>query len=235
VEHEEMKPTLTENPTFNHGDLVAVGDVHGRFDLLWKLIAKLRDTSIHLLFLGDLIDRAKEKGGDLVVLNIVKSLMEDPAQYGLASVEALRGNHEQMFLDAVDNNRPYSEHLQLWAHNGGAVNSLDEMEPHAEWIRELPLFRRVEDTLFVHAGVRPFVSLEDQVPTDLVWIRNPFLSHGPKGVHGIARVIHGHTPDFENPGTVEITDNRVNLDSGAFFSGVLTGYNHNTGHVFQVR
>jgi serine/threonine protein phosphatase 1 len=230
-----MKPKLIENPTFSPGDLVAVGDVHGRFDLLWALIAKLRDTGVHLLFLGDLIDRAKEKGGDAVVLNIVKSLKDDPAQYGLASVDALRGNHEQMFLDAADSDpNDWTGSISLWAHNGGAVNFLDEMRPHAEWVRELPLFKRVDDTVFVHAGLRPNVPLEHQTRTDMVWIREPFLSRGPAGVHGITRVIHGHTPDFENPGRVDIRKNRVNLDSGAFFSGKLTGYNHNTRQVFQV-
>lgn len=231
-----MKPHLTETPTFNPGDFVAVGDVHGRFDLVWKLISKLRDTGVHVLFLGDLIDRAKEKGGDVVVLNLMKSVMDDPALYGLASVDALRGNHEQMFLDAADSDpNDWDGSFNLWVHNGGSIDSLPEMRSHVEWIRELPLFKRVDDTVFVHAGLRPNVPLENQTHTDMVWIREPFLSRGPAGVHGITRVVHGHTPDFENPGRVDIRKNRVNLDSGAFFSGVLTGYNHNTGHVFQVR
>ena len=230
-----MKTKLTENPTFNSNDLVAVGDVHGRFDLLWKLIAKLRDTGVHLLFLGDLIDRAKERGGDTVVLNIVKSMMDDPAQYGLASVDALRGNHEQMFLDAVDSDpNDWTGSFSLWVHNGGSIDSLPEMRPHAEWIRELSLFKQVDDTVFVHAGLRPYVPLENQTRTDMVWIREPFLSRGAVGVGGVKQVVHGHTPDFENPGRVEITKKRINLDSGAFFSNILTAYNHNTKQVFQV-
>jgi serine/threonine protein phosphatase 1 len=68
----------------------------------------------------------------------------------------------------------------------------------------------------------------------MIWIRQPFLSRGPVGVDGVTRVIHGHTPDFKEPGRIEITENRVNLDSGAYFSGKLTGYNHNTGDIFQV-
>jgi serine/threonine protein phosphatase 1 len=224
------KPTLTTDPTFNPGDLVAIGDVHGSFKLLWALIAKLRDTGVNLLFLGDLIDRAQEKGGDVVTLNIVKSLMDNPKQYGLASVEALRGNHEQMFLDAVD-----GANADLWAQNGGAVDFLEEMRPHAKWVKQLPLFRRVGDTVFVHAGLRPHVPLESQTALDLIWIRQPFLSRGPAGVEGINRVIHGHTPDFENPGQIEISGDRINLDSGAYFSGMLTGYNHNTGQVFQIK
>lgn len=230
-----MKPQLTDNPTFNEGDLVAVGDIHGRFDLLWSLLAKVRDTGVRLLFLGDLIDRAKTKGGDVIVLNIVKSIMDDPKQYGLTSVQALCGNHEQMFLDALDSSPDdWTGSFSLWVHNGGAIDSLDEMRPHAEWIRELPLFLRVEDTVFVHAGLRPNVALQNQTRSDMIWIREPFLSRGPAGVQGITRVVHGHTPDFENPGRVDIRKNRINLDSGAFFSGKLTGYNHNTGHLFQV-
>jgi serine/threonine protein phosphatase 1 len=230
-----MKPKITENPTFNSKDLVAVGDVHGRFDLLWKLIAKLRDTGVHLLFLGDLIDRAQQKGGDLVVLNIVKSLMEDPAQYGLASVEALRGNHEQMFLDAAaSDDCDWAGSVSLWAMNGGAVDYLDELRPHAAWVEKLPLFKRVDDTVFVHAGVRPNVALENQTRNDLTWIRQPFLSRGPVGVQGVNFVVHGHTPNFDEPGKIEMKKNRLNLDSGAYFSGKLTGFNHNTNQVFQV-
>lgn len=234
-----MKPKLTNDPTFSPGDLVAVGDVHGRIDLLWALIAKLRDTKVHLLFLGDLIDRAQVKGADAVVLNVVKSIMDDPAQYGLASVDALRGNHEDMFLNAVDEHElgwtmGLNSHTGLWMRNGGDISSFDEMRPHAEWIRELPLFKQVEDTVFVHAGLRPYVPMEDQTATDLVWIRQPFLSHGPKGVSGVKQVVHGHTPNFEEPGAIEITKNRVNLDGGAYFSGKLTAYNHRTNEVFQV-
>lgn len=230
-----MKPTLNNQLNFSPGDLVAVGDVHGRFDLVWKLISKLRDTGVHVLFLGDLIDRAKEKGGDIVVLNMMKSMMDDPALYGLASVDALRGNHEQMFLDAVDSDPfDWSGSFNLWKHNGGAIDSLDEMRPHAEWIRQLPLFKRVGSTVFVHAGLRPFVPLDQQTPNDMTWIRQPFLRQGAKGVKGVDLVVHGHTPDFDEPGKIEVTKNRVNLDSGAFFSGKLTGFNHSTMELFQV-
>lgn len=234
-----MKPTVTDKPSFNAGDLVAVGDVHGRYDLVWKLISKLRDTKVHVLFLGDLIDRSQKKGGDVVVLNLMKSVMDDPSLYGLASVDSLRGNHEQMFLDAIDappirGPFDFDNPLDLWIHNGGAIDSLEEMRPHAEWIRQLPLFKRVESTVFVHAGLRPNVPLDQQVETDMVWIRQPFLRRGAVGVKGVDLVVHGHTPDFDEPGKIEITENRINLDSGAFFSGKLTAYNHNTREVFQV-
>lgn len=234
-----MKPTITDKPGFSPGDLVAVGDVHGRIDLVWELVSKLRDTKVHILFLGDLIDRAQTKGDDVRVLNVVKSLMDDPLQYGLASVDALRGNHEQMFLDAVDAPPPhgpfdFNNPRELWIQNGGAIDSLEEMRPHAEWIRQLPLFKRVDTTVFVHAGLRPNVPLDQQVETDLTWIRNPFLRRGAVGVEGVDLVVHGHTPDFDEPGKIEITENRVNIDSGAFFSGKLTAYNHNTKEVFQV-
>jgi serine/threonine protein phosphatase 1 len=231
-----MKPELTDKPTFSPGDFVAVGDVHGCVDLVWNLISKLRDTGVHILFLGDLIDRAQKRGDDVVVLNVVKSLIDDPKSYGLASVDALRGNHEQMFLDAAAAG-PFDRdgHVGLWAQNGGAVDSFNEMRPHIEWIRKLPLFKKIDTTLFVHAGLRPYVPMDSQVPSDLIWIRQPFLSRGPVGVPGVDFVVHGHTPDFKNPGRVDIRENRVNLDSGAYYSGLLTGYNHNTREVFQVK
>ena len=81
---------LLEENRFFPGDQIAIGDVHGRIDLLWKLVNFLKGTQVNLLFLGDLIDRAKKPEDDVAVLNVIKLLMDDPQAYGLMSVEALR-------------------------------------------------------------------------------------------------------------------------------------------------
>ena len=223
-----IKPHQTDQPTFTHGDLVAVGDIHGQIDLLQKFIDVVKFTGVHVLFLGDLVDRAKQSGDDVKVLNLVKTLIDFPATYGFASVEVLRGNHEQMLIDAID-----GWDVGLWVSNGGDLKSLDELSEHDDWLRDLPLFKRIGNTLFVHAGVRPYTSLEDQDSEDLIWIREPFLSRGPVGVQGIDFVVHGHTPNAK--GHPVIRKNRLCLDSAAFHSGVLTGYNHNTGDIFQIK
>jgi serine/threonine protein phosphatase 1 len=227
-----MKPTLTTTPTFQPGDFVAVGDVHGRIDLLWKLIEKLRGTQVHLLFLGDLIDRARRPEDDMFVLNVVKGLREDPETFGLASVDALRGNHEDMFLAAVDDNTPWQNHITLWAQNGGAVGQLQVMKVHADWLREAPYYKVVDKTIFVHAGLRPNVPLSEQRTEDLIWIREPFLRVRDFNVEGIDFVVHGHTPNFA--GEFVLEGNRLDIDTGAYLTGVLTAYNHRSSEVFQV-
>ena len=214
---------------FNPGDLVAVGDVHGRIDLLFKLLDAVRDTGVHLLFLGDLIDRAKRPEDDVAVLTLVHALADKPEAEGLASVDALRGNHEDMLLAAMS--RTW-EDLAQWAFNGGAVSVLDELEVHKEWLESLPLFKRVDKTVFVHAGLRPHVPLHRQTKNDMIWIREPFLRSDWLNIDEVELVVHGHTPNFD--GDPVRFGQRLCLDSGAFDTGVLTAYNHNTGKTFQV-
>ena len=213
---------------FRSGDLVAVGDVHGRIDLLQKLLEAVRDTGVRLLFLGDLIDRAKRPEDDVAVLNLVHDMADNPETYGLAEVEALRGNHEDMLIGAF---RRTWEDLGLWAHNGGAVTKLDELEAHKEWLEQRPLYRLIDRTLFVHAGVRPHVPLDKQEMFDLIWIRQPFLRTDWLNVDGVDLVVHGHTPDFD--GNVVRYGQRIGLDTGAFDTGILTAYNHRTGETHQ--
>ena len=216
---------------FNPGDLVAVGDVHGQIDLLFKLLDAVRDTGVHLLFLGDLIDRAKRPEDDVAVLTLVHALADEPEAEGLASVEALRGNHEDMLIAAIKRNG--WDDLYLWAHNGGAVQVLDELEVHEEWLKSLPLFKRVGSTVFVHAGLRPHVPIHKQTKNDMIWIREPFLRTDYLNIDGVDLVVHGHTPDFD--GEVVRYGQRLCLDTGAFDTGVLTAYNHNTGQIHQFK
>jgi serine/threonine protein phosphatase 1 len=214
---------------FNPGDLVAVGDVHGQINLLYQLLDAVRDTGVHLLFLGDLVDRAKRPEDDVAVLTLVHALADKPDAEGLASVSALRGNHEDMLLAAMDRNG--WDDLFLWAHNGGAVQVLDELEVHQEWLKSLPLYKQVDKTVFVHAGLRPHVSLHKQTKSDMIWIREPFLHTDYLNIEGVDLVVHGHTPDFD--GEVVRYGQRLGLDTGAFMTGVLAAYNHNTGKIFK--
>ena len=214
---------------FNKGDLVAVGDVHGQIDLLFQLLDAVRDTGVRLLFLGDLIDRAKRPEDDVAVLTLVHALAEAPEAEGLTSVEALRGNHEDMLLAAIKRNG--WDDLMLWGQNGGAVQVLDELEVHEKWLESLPLFKREGNTVFVHAGLRPHVPLQKQTKSDMIWIREPFLRTDWLNIDGVDLVVHGHTPNWD--GEVVKFGQRLCLDTGAFFTGVLTAYNHNTGEIHQ--
>ena len=97
--------------------VVAIGDVHGCASLLRETIWPHLGSGAELIFLGDLIDRAPEADGDQQVLELVRELQAHPETYGLAGVTVLRGNHEQMLLDALKEETP-GEATELWQWNG---------------------------------------------------------------------------------------------------------------------
>ena len=214
--------------TVNPGDVVAVGDIHGRLDLLDVFLESVRGTQATVVLLGDLIDRGPD---DLGVLERVEKLLEEPEAWGLEAAYALRGNHEQMFLDACE-----GFDVDVWFNNGGNYLGLNQLSLHSNWIRNLPIYLTVGDTLFMHAGVFPGVDPAESVEAgkieSLVWVREPFMTVGPqleKWTDKLKRVVHGHTPFFEDDllGQVNVSKSgdRVGIDSGAYFTGVLTSYN----------
>jgi serine/threonine protein phosphatase 1 len=215
----------------------AVGDVHGRLDLLRELLQRIAgdaarhpaDTARSLVFLGDYIDRGTESRG------VVDCLLEDP----LPGFETIRlmGNHEDAILAFLDGDSDgldwlsfggletllsYGVPLRRLPHTEDAVAdlrlSLSSALPreHLDFFRRGALRHAIGDYLFVHAGVRPGVPLEQQTPTDLMWIRDDFLgSRVPLLGHV---VVHGHTI-CDLP---QDRDHRINVDTGAFVSGRLT-------------
>lgn len=195
-------------------NVVAIGDVHGCYSLLVEVLQPLLDTQAEVVFLGDLIDRSPEPDGDIQVLNLIRALQENPEEAGLSKVTVLTGNHEQMFLQAVE-----TGDTELWELNGGNAALIHQAEDHIEWLQNLPHYYVKSDYLFVHAGVRPDVPLEKQTKEDCVWIRDPFLNVDD---HGLPyTVVHGHTI-VPHP---EIHPHRINIDTGAFHTGKLTALN----------
>ncbi len=213
--------------------IYAVGDVHGRLDLLQEMAAKIRQDleatpaaqSLEI-YLGDYVDRGPQSR------QVIDWLMDAPP-----SAErriCLMGNHEEMFLNAVAESAS-QEALSNWLFNGGDATlvsyGIDALpvsptvqqaafvstipERHLTFLRNLP--RRVDfgSYLFVHAGINPERPLDDQDPQDLVWIREPFHS---STVDFRRIVVHGHTP-VPAP---DIRPNRINIDTGAVFTGRLT-------------
>jgi serine/threonine protein phosphatase 1 len=136
----------------------------------------------------------------------------------------LKGNHEELMLDALSGD---PEQEGRWLMNGGlatlasyAVQETRELRAalpaaHLAFLEGLELSLDDGERLFVHAGVRPGVPLHQQDPADLLWIRNAFLNSAVD--HG-RLVVHGHTI---NPHGPELRPNRVNLDTGAYATGVL--------------
>ncbi len=212
----------------------AIGDVHGRLDLLERMVAAIeRDrresprARDYLILLGDLIDRGPDSRG------VIDFLMRLPSD-GLRPV-FLMGNHEEMMLRVLGDE---PESLSQWLTYGGyefaqsygvEVGRLAVLAPAdaADMIRAaIPPshFAFIEgfadsftfgDYLFVHAGLRPGKRLADQDTHDLRWIRDEFLND--ESDHGCI-VVHGHTISVEP----EERENRIGIDTGAYQTGILT-------------
>lgn len=215
--------------------IYAVGDIHGRLDLLrvlHDLIAA--DASRHpnrrkiIVYLGDYIDRGSDSRG------VIDLLLSAP----LAGFECfhLRGNHEEIALQFLGD----ATLGPTWLRNGAtetmasygvappaslgdqaeltrAQRELDAKVPAAHWafFNRLALCHAEGDYFFVHAGVRPGVPLAAQDREDLMWIRDEFLLSGAD--FGKV-VVHGHTIDA----APRIRPNRIGIDTGAYRSGRLT-------------
>ena len=210
----------------------AIGDVHGRLDLFEQLIAAIdaddarrapAETTVVLL--GDLVDRGPDSAG------VIDAAM---AWGERRRVRLLAGNHEEMFLDSLER----TEVLRHFLRYGGKETvlsypvdrsdyrdlTLDELQArmraavpqaHIDYMRGAEDAVAIGDYLFVHAGIRPGIPLEEQNPADLRWIRDSFISD-PRD-HGCV-VVHGHTISD----AVEEMPNRIGIDTGAFQSGRLT-------------
>jgi calcineurin-like phosphoesterase family protein len=211
-----------------------VGDVHGRLDLLDRLLDDIhaeidRDKpgKVLLVFLGDLIDRGPSSAQVVERLRTYRHQDVRPV--------FLLGNHEEVMLRLLAGE---AGHLPGWLRFGGAqclqsygadprriaaasdasaMAAIRDAIPdrHAEFLRTFVDTCRFGDYLFVHAGIRPGVEIDQQRQLDLRWIREPFLSDETE--HGFV-VVHGHTISPE----VEERANRIGIDTGAYRSGVLT-------------
>ncbi len=202
---EGMQPAL---PPFTY----AIGDVHGRHDLLVLALEWIErhsgDQAAKIVLLGDYIDRGPSSRA------VIETLMRGPSDPH-DSFTCLVGNHEAMLLASLDD----AGWRWDWLANGGDTTlssyGNDIPESHISWMRALPLRIEDEHRYFVHAGLNPFLDLDAQTPDDLLWIREPFLSADfDFGKH----VVHGHTPEMHGP---DLRPFRSNLDVGAFWTGRL--------------
>lgn len=197
------------------GRYFAIGDIHGclrSLEALLKLVLPQvdpeRDT---IVFIGDYVDRGPDPRG--VIQRIIDLKRDYPR------VVALKGNHEDMLLGWVEEGRD----LDLYLFNGGGstIRSYEREgrfqipEEHMEFLRSLVLYHETENYLFVHAGLRPGVPLEQQDPMDLLWIRGEFIrSRADFG----KVVVFGHTPLREPL----VMPNKIGIDTGAVYGGRLT-------------
>ena len=192
---------------------LVIADVHGCFTELANVIGPYFGTGYDVVFLGDLIDRSPEPQGDLNVLGLVKDIDLNPGKYGFNCSTVLRGNHEVLFMDAVE-----CMDWELWKYNGGCIQARHKIEEEfLDWMSNLPTHCVKGDFLFVHAGVRPDVPLEEQTEFDLTWIRQPFLKAKD---HGLPyTIVHGHT--ITNSEDIEYYSGRIAMDTGSVRTGKI--------------
>ena len=212
----------------------AIGDVHGRFDLLQDLIARVQvdnetrgPAETHVVMLGDLIDRGPQSR------EVIDYFLKGPPRFALWHY--IQGNHEEMLLKLID--EPDAEAIPHFLRYGGreTFESYDAPqivldipdrytpdtlpfyvpETHREFMRAMHDGVQFGDYFFTHAGIRPGVPLGEQERQDLRWIRREFLDSDAD--HG-AIVVHGHTVFDE----AEIRPNRIGIDTGAYRTGRLT-------------
>ena len=205
----------------------AVGDIHGRADLLKTLVSHcLRDAAVsgakaRFVFLGDICDRgpSSRECFDLVADTLASC----------GGSRLLKGNHDDLFLRCVG--RRQREVAGAWLSRGGvqtlqsyfkgdletAVRIAGSMHgDHLRMIEEADLAVEEDGLLFVHAGIDPALSLTEQSERDMMWIRDRFLGHAGLLSHV---VVHGHTVVGDRP---VVTENRISIDTGAVSSGRLT-------------
>lgn len=212
--------------------IYAIGDIHGRADLLYDTVERIDDDLYRRpveraveVYVGDYIDRGDDSKSVIDIL--CRRLVQRNAI-------CLRGNHEAMLEDFLRDPEVVHGWMRLGALStltsyGVPIPPSAPLVPaklHRAFCDALPrthiLFLQClrnayqcGDYLFVHAGIRPGVPLHEQVQDDLIWIRDEFLQSTAD--HGCT-VVHGHTP-VTHP---QICSNRINIDTGAVFTGRLT-------------
>jgi serine/threonine protein phosphatase 1 len=231
---QKSKDATVSYPAAPEGRTIyAVGDIHGRLDLLEKVFRDIDNdkkgigsSQVAEIFLGDYIDRGPDSAG------VISRLIDRGRR---VETIFLRGNHEQLLLNFVEG----GNRLEEWRALGGVPTMLSyrveadflagdasDDEVRAEFIRRMPgdhqefyattsSYCDAKPYLFVHAGIRPGVKIDEQSITDLLTIRKGFLDFG-KDFGRI--VVHGHTPVMQP----ELHPNRINIDTGAFATHNLT-------------
>jgi len=211
----------------------AVGDIHGRLDLLQKLWAMIEADAegapLHkvVIFVGDYVDRGRDSKG------VIEFLIHAKLKGG--EVICLRGNHDQSVLDfmadanfyrswrkfgAPETLVSYGVTPPLFDDEAGFERARAEFaqkcpSEHVRFLQSLRYSHIIGDYFFAHAGVRPGIPLDEQDAQDLLWIRDDFLAH--RESFGKV-VVFGHTPQE----TVTRRTNRIGIDTGAYATGCLS-------------
>ncbi|MGM0499506.1 MAG: metallophosphoesterase family protein [Bacillota bacterium] len=199
-----------------------IGDIHGEISKLKTIIKKINYNSSQdkLIFLGDYVDRGADS---YQVYKLIRELDNGENIF-------LRGNHEEMMIDAVLN----ENRIDLWYQNGGQKTEASfpnhsELEKAAHFFDSLPYYHADQDYIFVHAGIDPTLPLEKQKKHDLIWIRYKFLEAKSEDFKEKRTVVAGHTPVAE----VKFEDNKILVDTGSGKGGVLSAVDLKTKKIYN--
>jgi serine/threonine protein phosphatase 1 len=217
----------------------AIGDIHGEADKLRAMHSGILDriafekSAAVIVHLGDYVDRGPDSKGAIEQILALEAMFEGSEKIRVVS---LKGNHEQMMLDAFDADILGTDVGGHWFMNGGGATAdsyaggaglADRTwrttipKEHIAFLRRLPTIWRVEDYVFVHAGIDPSTFPEDDEAVH-IWTRSIHFTETHRWPKREAlkdiTVIHGHTPQ-DAP---EIEPQRINVDTGACYGGPLT-------------
>lgn len=218
--------------------MLVISDIHGCYDEFESLLkhAEYQPFNDQLILLGDYMDRGKQS----------KQVLEKVIQLVKNGAAALRGNHDQMFLDFMQSDQLLqSEHYMM---NGGldtletyvgkqhfsAGVTMENLETakdyirthypeHVEFISKLPYYYETEHHLFIHAGINPSLdNWKDTSEHEMIWIRQPFLD---KNHSYDFTVVHGHTPSKfirgNDDNTIYFGNKKIGIDGACAYGGML--------------
>ncbi|MFW5985162.1 MAG: metallophosphoesterase family protein [Halanaerobiaceae bacterium] len=197
----------------NKERLLVVGDIHGEYDMLCKVLKKAdyNPAQDQLFFVGDYIDRGPQSSK---VVTKIKELVAGGAI-------AIKGNHEEMAYNYIKQD---GNDQGLYFRNGGrktiaSYKNFEQFKNDVMWLHELPLKKVVPGQyIFVHAGLKPGIGLKDQQKRDLLWIRNEFLMYDWSREDLEETIVAGHTPFPE----VKYYSGVIIVDTGAGKGGYLS-------------
>lgn len=218
---------------FTTSHRIVLGDVHGQYDALVELLAFTSPgKSDQIYFLGDLVDRGL---GSRQVVDLVRT----------EGYTTLIGNHEQMMIDSfLPTGKVSSYDLHSWLANGGDATfesykaNLEDLWEDVQWLKQQPYFLDLDDIWLVHAGLNPTLPLEEQIPEDMCWIRDPFHTI-EKPYFEKKLILTGHTITFTfpnvEPGELVRGEGWLDIDTGAYHpkSGWLTAIDLDGWQVYQ--
>ena len=216
----------------SNGRRIFIGDVHGHYDGLIRLLdAIIPATDDQLYFVGDLIDRGPKSAQ---VLQFVRD----------NGYSCVLGNHEQLLLEAFPGSRVSQMALQAWLQSGGQTTVASYSKPETllenlDWLRSLPTHLDLGDIWLAHAGLHPKLPVHEQTSHEYCWIREEFHS-APTPYFPDKLIITGHTITFTlpgvAPGALAQGQGWLDIDTGAYHpkSGWLTGVDMTNRQVYQV-